>query len=279
MNGLIVVNKEKGKTSRDIVNELNIILGTKKIGHTGTLDPIASGVLVCVIGKYTKLVNILVNDTKEYIAEIKLGISTDTLDITGNIISTSIVDITKNDILKVFKYYKKSYLQEVPLYSSVHVNGKRLYDYARNNIEVTLPKRKVTIYNLELISFNKDIITFKVKVSKGTYIRSLIKDICNKLNIDGTMNNLIRIKQGNFTIEESYKIEDIKNNNYKLLNVKEFLDYKVIELPDNLINKVLNGNRINNIFNIDNRVIFTYKTKDIAIYEVNQKDLKPIIMF
>lgn len=279
MNGLIVVNKEKGKTSRDIVNELNIILGTKKIGHTGTLDPIASGVLVCVIGKYTKLVNILVNDTKEYIAEIKLGISTDTLDITGNIISTSIVDITKNDILKVFKYYKKSYLQEVPIYSSVHVNGKRLYDYARSNEEVILPKRKVTIYNLELISFINDIITFKVKVSKGTYIRSLIKDICNKLNIDGTMNNLIRIKQGNFTIEESYKIEDIKNNNYKLLNIKEFLDYKVIELPDNLINKVLNGNRINNIFNIDNRVIFTYKNKDIAIYEVDKKDLKPLIMF
>ena len=279
MNGLIVVNKEKGKTSRDIVNELNIILGTKKIGHTGTLDPIASGVLVCVVGKYTKLVNILVNDTKEYIAEIKLGISTDTLDITGNIISTSIVDITKNDILKVFKYYKKSYLQEVPIYSSVHVNGKRLYDYARSNIEVTLPKREVSIYNLELISFINDIITFKVKVSKGTYIRSLIKDICNKLNIDGTMNNLIRIKQGNFTIEESYKIEDIKNNNYKLLNIKEFLDYKVIELPDNLINKVLNGNTINNIFNIDNRVIFTYKNKDIAIYEVDKEDLKPLIMF
>lgn len=279
MNGLIVVNKEKGKTSRDIVNELNIILGTKKIGHTGTLDPIASGVLVCVIGKYTKLVNILINDTKEYIAEIKLGISTDTLDITGNIISTSIVDITKNDILKVFKYYKKSYLQEVPIYSSVHVNGKRLYDYARSNIEVILPKRKVTIYNLELISFNNDIITFKVKVSKGTYIRSLIKDICNKLNIDGTMNNLIRIKQGNFTLEESYKIEDIKNNNYKLLNIKEFLDYKVIELPDNLINKVLNGNTISNTFNIDNRVIFTYKNKDIAIYEVDKKDLKPLIMF
>ena len=279
MNGLIVVNKEKGKTSRDIVNELNIILGTKKIGHTGTLDPIASGVLVCVIGKYTKLVNILVNDTKEYIAEIKLGISTDTLDITGNIISTSIVDITKNDILKVFKYYKKSYLQEVPLYSSVHVNGKRLYNYARSNEEVILPKRKVTIYNLELISFNKDIITFKVKVSKGTYIRSLIKDICNKLNINGTMNNLIRIKQGNFTIEEAYKIEDIKNNNYKLLNIKEFLDYKVIELPDNLINKVLNGNTISNTFNIDNRVIFTYKNKDIAIYEVDKKDLKPLIMF
>ena len=93
------------------------------------------------------------------------------------------------------------------------------------------------------------------------------------------MNNLIRTKQGNFNIDNSYTIEDIKNGNYKLLNIKEFLDYKVVELPDNLINKVLNGNRINNIFNIDNRVIFTYKSKDIAIYEVDKKDLKPLIMF
>lgn len=279
MNGLIVVNKEKGKTSRDIVNELNIILGTKKIGHTGTLDPIASGVLVCVIGKYTKLVNILVNDTKEYIAEIKLGIKTDTLDITGNVISKENFNITKESILKVFKLFPKKYLQTVPLYSSVHVNGKRLYNYARSNIDVTLPKREVTIYNLELISFSNDIITFKVEVSKGTYIRSLIQDICSNLNTIGTMNNLIRTKQGSFNIDNSYTIEDIKNGNYKLLNIKEFLDYPVVELPDNLINKVLNGNSIINTFNITKRVIFTYKSKDIAIYEVSKKDLKPLIMF
>lgn len=279
MNGLVVVNKDKYKTSRDIVNELNTILGTKKIGHTGTLDPIASGVLVCVIGKYTKLVNILMSETKEYIAEIKLGIKTDTLDITGNVISKENFNITKESILKVFKLFPKKYLQTVPLYSSVHVNGKRLYNYARSNIDVTLPKREVTIYNLELISFSNDIITFKVEVSKGTYIRSLIQDICSNLNTIGTMNNLIRTKQGNFNINNSYTIEDIKNGNYKLLNIKEFLDYKVIELPDNLINKVLNGNKIINTFNITKRVIFTYKSKDIAIYEVNQKDLKPIIMF
>ena len=200
MNGLIVVNKETGKTSRDIVNSLNHIFNTKKIGHTGTLDPIASGVLVCVIGKYTKLVNLLTSDAKEYIAEIKLGIKTDTLDITGNVISTNTFNITETDILKVFKKFPKTYLQTVPLYSSVHVQGKRLYEYARDNTPVTLPKRKVSIYNLELISFNKDIITFKTKVSKGTYIRSLIEDICSKLNTCGTMNNLIRTKQGNFSI-------------------------------------------------------------------------------
>ena len=143
MNGLIVVNKETGKTSRDVVNELNHIFNTKKIGHTGTLDPIASGVLVCVIGKYTKLVNLLTSDAKEYIAEIKLGIKTDTLDITGNVISTNTFNITKSDILKVFDTFPKTYLQTVPLYSSVHVNGKRLYEYARDNTKVTLPKRKV----------------------------------------------------------------------------------------------------------------------------------------
>ena len=279
MNGLVVVNKDKYKTSRDIVNELNTILGTKKIGHTGTLDPIASGVLVCVIGKYTKLVNILMSETKEYIAEIKLGIKTDTLDITGNVISKENFNITKESILNVFKLFPKKYLQTVPLYSSVHVNGKRLYNYARSNIDVTLPKREVTIYNLELISFSNDIITFKVEVSKGTYIRSLIQDICFNLNTIGTMNNLIRTKQGNFNIDNSYTIEDIKNGNYKLLNIKEFLDYPVVELPDNLINKVLNGNKIINTFNITKRVIFTYKSKDIAIYEVSKKDLKPIIMF
>lgn len=279
MNGLIVVNKETGKTSRDIVNSLNHIFNTKKIGHTGTLDPIASGVLVCVIGKYTKLVNLLTNETKEYIAEIKLGIKTDTLDITGNVISTNTFNITKSDILKVFDTFPKTYLQTVPLYSSVHVQGKRLYEYARDNTPVTLPKRKVSIYNLELISFNKDIITFKTKVSKGTYIRSLIEDICSKLNTVGTMNNLIRTKQGNFSITNSYTLEDIKNGNYKLLNIKEFLDYPVIELPDTLINKVLNGNSITNTFNITNKVIFTYKNNDIAIYEVNNQDLKPYIMF
>lgn len=278
MNGLIIINKEKDKTSRDVVNALNHLFNTKKIGHTGTLDPLATGVLVCVIGKYTKLVELLSSETKEYIAEIKLGVLTDTLDITGNVISTNTFNITKDVILKVFNNFPKEYNQTVPIYSSVHVNGKRLYDYARTNTPVTLPKRKVSIYNLELISFSNDIITFKTKVSKGTYIRSLIQDICSNLNTIGTMNNLIRTKQGNFSINDSYTIDDIKNGNYKLLNIKEFLNYPIIELPDTLINKVLNGNSIMNTFNIQDKVIFTYKSQDIAIYKVQETNLKPYIM-
>ena len=279
MNGLLLINKDKNMTSRDVINKLNHIFSMKKIGHTGTLDPLATGVMVCLFGKYTKLVDLITSYNKEYIGEIKLGIKTDTLDITGNVIETQNVKVTNEDILKVFDNFPKEYMQEVPIYSAVKINGKKLYEYARNNKLIELPKRKVNIYNLELISFNKDIITFKVKVSKGTYIRSLINDLCEKLHTTGTMNNLIRTKQGNFDIKDSYKLEDILNGKYKFQNVKEFLDYPVIEIPNELIKKVENGNKVENIFNIEDKVIFTKNNKDLAIYENKNNNLYPLIIF
>ena len=278
MDALLVVNKPKGLTSRDVVNELNHIFSTKKIGHTGTLDPNATGVLVCLIGKYTKLVNLITSYDKEYIAEIKLGVKTDTDDITGNIIAKENTTLTLDKIEEVFSNFPKTYDQQVPIYSAVKINGKKLYEYARENIDITLPKRRVNIYSLELLSFQDNIITFKTKVSKGTYIRSLINDICTNLNTIGTMNNLVRTKQGNFDIKNSYTLDDIKNNNYKFLTLKEFLDYPIIELDDTLIKKVSNGAIIPNTFNIQDKVILTYQNKDIAIYEVNEKYLKPYIM-
>lgn len=278
MDALLIVNKGKNKTSRDVVNELNHIFNTKKIGHTGTLDPLATGVLVCLIGKYTKLVNLITSYDKEYIAEIKLGIKTDSGDITGNIISTDNSNVLVDMIKEVFTNFPRVYNQEVPIYSAVKINGKKLYDYARSNIPVNLPKREVHIYSLELLSYENNIITFKTKVSKGTYIRSLINDLTNYLNTVGTMNNLIRTKQGYFNITDSYTIEDIKNGNYKLLNIKDFLNYPVIELPDTLIKKVSNGSSIPNSFNIKDKVIFTYQNQDIAIYEVNNEYLKPFII-
>lgn len=278
MDALVVVNKPKGLTSRDVVNELNHIFATKKIGHTGTLDPLATGVLVCLIGKYTKLVNLITSYDKEYIAEIKLGIKTDTEDITGNILEETNSQVTLEQIKDVFANFPKIYNQQVPSYSAVKINGKKLYVYAREKIDITLPSRKVNIYSLELLSFKDNIITFKTKVSKGTYIRSLIQDICNNLNTIGTMNNLVRTKQGNFDISDSYTLDDIKNNNYKLLNIKKFLDYPIINLDDTLIKKISNGAIIPNTFNIQDKVIFTYNSKDIAIYEANNKELKPYIM-
>ena len=279
MNKLLVVNKGTNLTSRDVVNSLSKIFNFKKIGHTGTLDPIATGVLVCLFGKYTKLSNLLTALDKEYIAEIKLGIKTDTGDITGNILETKDYNITKKDIINVFNLFPKKYIQTVPKYSAVKINAKKLYEYARSNIEVELPKREVNIYSLELISFKDNIITFKTHVSKGTYIRSLIEDICYNLNTIGTMNNLIRTKQGLFNIENAYTLEDIKSGNFNFLDIHNFLDYPIIEIPSNLIKTIKNGGIIDNIFNISDKVIFTYNNEDIAIYEENKKTLRPYIMF
>ncbi len=278
MKGLIVVNKPINKTSRDVVNFLTSFFQYKKIGHTGTLDPIATGTLVCLIGSYTKLTNLLTAIDKEYIAEIKLGIKTDTLDITGNILEQEKVrKITKDEILKVFQEFPKTYDQMVPIYSAVKINGERLYNYARQKKDITLPKRKVNIYNLELLDFHDDIIKFKTLVSKGTYIRSLINDICFNLKVLGTMNSLVRTKQGNFAIENSFTLEDIKNNNYKLLKVKDFLDYPIIEVDKEIYSKINNGNKINNIYNIKDKVIFTYLNEDIAIYEKEKDMLKQFL--
>lgn len=279
MDQLLVVNKPEGFTSRDVINKLSKILNTKKIGHTGTLDPIATGVLVCLTGKYTKLVDLLTALDKEYVAEIKLGIKTDTGDITGNVIDTSNKVILKNDILDVIKKFPKKYLQTVPKYSAVKIDGKKLYEYARENIDIELPKREVNIYNLELISFNDDIIKIKTKVSKGTYIRSLIEDICDMLGTVGCMKSLVRTYQGVFGIDEAYTLEDIKNNNYKSKNIHEFLDYPCINVEKCNLKTVLNGGKISNIYNIKDKVIMIYNNKDLAIYEVDGKTLKPYVMF
>ena len=232
-NLILIVNKPKDYTSRDVVNKLSKILGIKKIGHTGTLDPMATGVLVCLTGKYTKLVDMITSLEKEYIATIKLGFKTDTLDITGNVIEeNSNYNITKEKIIEVLNSFKGKSTQTVPLYSAVHIDGKRLYEYARNGIEVELPKRDITINDIELLDFNDDLIKFRVVVSKGTYIRSLIEDICVKLNVLGTMSELIRSKQGVFSIEDSYNLEDIENNSYKSISLEEVLKLEIIELDD-----------------------------------------------
>lgn len=279
MDRVLVVNKPEGFTSRDVVNVLTKTFKTKKVGHTGTLDPIATGVLVCVIGKYTKLVNLITAEDKEYVAEIKLGIKTDTGDITGNILDTSKNKVKIKEIEEVFVSFPKVYEQTVPKYSAVKINGKKLYEYARNNEEINLPKREVNIYSLELISYHDDLIAFKTKVSKGTYIRSLIEDICDKLGVVGTMKSLVRTKQGKFMLEDAYSLDDIKNNNYQSLTIHDFLDYPSIEVPDKYLKTVLNGGVIPNNMGIKDKVILTHLNKDIAIYEKFAENLKPYIMF
>ena len=278
LNACIIVNKPSGMTSRDVINILCKKFNTKSIGHTGTLDPIANGVLVCLIGKYTKLNNILTNHDKEYIASFKLGILTDTLDITGNILKEENYSLDKDTLINVLNTFRGSYEQEVPIYSAIKVNGKKLYEYARNNEEVSLPKREVTIYSLDLLDIKDNIITIKTKVSKGTYIRSLIRDIGSKLDTYATMASLERTKVGIFDIENSYTLEDIDNNNYKLLDIKDILDIDTIEADDNLLFKIKNGNILD--MKTDKYILFTYHNEKIAIYQkYNNNQIKPLIMY
>ena len=284
MDGILLINKEKDYTSRDVVNIVSKYLNTKKVGHTGTLDPIATGVLVICVGKATKLVELLTSTYKEYEAEIILGLSTDTYDITGNIIKEENVNISKEEIESALKNMIGKYLQEVPIYSAVKIKGKKLYEYARENKSVELPKREVDIKSLELISDikydnNKTIFKIRTTVSKGTYIRSLIVDIAKSLNTIGCMNSLVRTKQGKFDIKDCYTLDDIKNNNYKLLNIEDILDIDKIEVNDFLYNKIINGQILEDRYD-KSLIAFTKDNKIIAIYKKYQDNkIKPYKMF
>lgn len=284
MNGILIIDKPKGITSRDVVNCVVKKFNTKKVGHTGTLDPIATGVLVVCVGSATKLVQELTCDDKEYIATVELGTLTDTLDNTGKILNEEVVTKTKEEIIEVLNSFKGKYLQEVPIYSAVKINGKKLYEYARENIEIELPKREVEITDIELIGTieykdNKTIFKFKCSVSKGTYIRSLIRDISNRLNTIGIMTDLKRIRQGKFKIENSITLEELNEN--KLINIIDVLDYKKIELTNEIEKQVLNGTIIDNIYD-SNEVLFVNNNQAIALYKKYDKDnkkLKPCKMF
>ena len=272
-NGVLVVNKKKGMTSRDVVNEISHIFGIKKVGHTGTLDPLAEGVLVVTIGKATKIGELLTSTYKEYIAGVLLGIKTDTLDITGKVIDSKPV-YDDLDIEDIIKSYKKTYLQEVPIYSAIKVKGKKLYEYARKGEKVELPKKEVTIKEIELLSTDRNEFMFRSLVSKGCYIRSLINDIGESLNTFATMTKLTRTKQGKFKIENSYTLDDIKNNDYKILTIEDTLDYPIINLEEVIAKKIKNGVKIENTYNIEDKVIFKYKNDLLGIYEKDKDMLK-----
>ena len=279
MNGIIVVNKERGYTSRDVVNIISNTLHTKKVGHTGTLDPMAEGVLVITVGKCTKLCDYLTSEYKEYIAEFDLGYLTDTLDSTGNILKTSDIVVNYNDVSNVVNSFKGKYNQVVPLYSAVKINGKKLYEYARNNIDINLPSREVDIKKIELLSFGKNI-KMRCLVSKGTYIRSLIRDIGDKLGTYATMTSLIRTKSGKFNIENSFILDDIKNGNYKLITIDEIFSlYPKINIDNEMYKSISNGNIVDNKYGSE-YVLFYYKDELISIYKVYKKSkMKPFLMF
>ena len=277
MNGIIVVDKPKGYTSRDIVNILTKKFNTRKVGHTGTLDPLATGVLVICLGKALKVCELITDYKKEYIADVIIGYETDMLDITGIKTKEKPIDITKQQVEEALKSFLGESKQEVPIYSAIKVKGKKLYEYARNGEKVELPVKDINVYELELLS---DVVKvgkyyeFKIRclVSKGTYIRALIRDIGYKLGSYGTMKDLRRTKQGRFNIDMANTLEEIENDKYNLYSISDSLNMKKIIVNDDIACKIRNGVVLDEYISNDKILFIGIDGSELAIYEKVSKE-------
>lgn len=251
MDGIIIINKPKDYTSHDVVARVKKILNVKKVGHTGTLDPNATGVLPLLIENGTKISKYLIEHDKEYEVVLKLGIKTDTADGEGKIVEEKEVKWEKlndNDVEETLKLFIGKQKQIPPMYSAIKINGKKLYEYARQGQTVEIKSREIEIYEINLQEINKkeNEIKFKVSCSKGTYIRSLCEDIANKLGTIGYMKELNRTKVGRFNIEDSITLEELEENKEnvkeKIITMQElFKDYQSINLDKYQLEKFLNG--------------------------------------
>ena len=248
MDGLLVFDKEKGITSHGLVYKVRRKLGIKKVGHTGTLDPVATGVLVISIGKATKTSEYILSSDKEYEAKIKLGVLTNSYDITGDILKEEKVNFQEDDIKKALQNFTGKISQKPPIYSALKVDGKKLYEYAREGKDVEIKKRDIEIYKNELLDFNgSDEFLIRVSVSKGTYIRSLANDIGNFLGTYGTLTELRRTRTGDFKIEDSINSSDFENMSIDEIKEKilpmdlALTNLKKIDLDKRFLNKFLNG--------------------------------------
>lgn len=295
MNGVLLINKPKGMTSHDVIYKVRRKLGTKKVGHTGTLDPDVTGLLVVVVGQATKLTEILQTREKGYQAEVTLGVATETEDSSGEITGTSPVEhITTEDIDRVILDMHGAYQQMVPLYSSVKVGGWKLYEYARNGIPVERPIKKVHIHSIERtsevelkdkrVSFNID-----VRCSKGTYIRTLAVDIGRKLGVDAHMSGLVRSGSCGFLLADAVDLNEMSAED--IIPIESFLtDDPIVELSDNkdLLFEVKNGQKVSSdivsalMDKRAPRVLFKNQGVPIGIYQVHGESdeiYRPFKMF
>ncbi len=253
MDGILIINKTKEYTSHDVVAKVKKIC-CEKVGHTGTLDPMATGVLPLLLGKGTKLSKYLIDHDKIYIATIQLGKRTDTLDSEGIILEEQNVNeliLNEQNVNSVIKIMQGKQIQTPPIYSAIKVNGKKLYEYARKGENVEIPKREIEIYNIELLNINKEnkTIKFKVHCSKGTYIRTLCDTIAKKLETIGYMKELERIRVGEFDLNQSITIEDLEENkknqeflNEHIITLQKFFEkYDILNLEESKLNLFLNG--------------------------------------
>ena len=286
MNEILIINKEKGWTSHDIVYKVKKIFN-EKVGHTGTLDPLAEGVLPILIGKGTLCSKYLINHDKKYIVNLALGQKTETADLEGKIIEEKNIpnkSLTQSKIEKVLKSFIGKQQQMPPIYSAIKVNGKKLYEYARKGQNVEIKPREIEIYDIKLINIDaqKKQIQFEVFCGKGTYIRSLCEDIAEKLETVGYMESLRRIQVGDFKIEESSKIQELEENKEdtkylesKIISVEEiFKNKEKIKLDDKKMQLFLNGVKITQNQENDIYRIYDKNEKFIGIGIIQDKLLK-----
>jgi tRNA pseudouridine55 synthase len=291
INGVINVYKEAGYTSHDVVAKLRGILKIKKIGHTGTLDPEAEGVLPICIGNATKLCDLITDKQKEYQGVLKLGVRTDTQDMTGKIIQSYDGDInfSQKEIEEVVQGFVGNISQIPPMYSALKVNGKKLYDLARQGIEVERKPRNITIHYINIDEVNMPYVTMTIGCSKGTYIRTLFNDIGDKLKTYGAMEKLLRTKSGNFVLDNTIKLSEIEDlvKEDALMNCDSFIttdevlsDFQKIHLKDEYKRFVMNGNMIDakmidedilvagsyRVYIDSDRFVALYKTEDAKTF-------------
>lgn len=278
MDGIIIVNKPKGITSFDVIRKLKKMLRTKKIGHTGTLDPLASGVMLVCVGKSTKLAQDLEAKDKVYIADFDIGYATDTYDTEGKKIAENHIEVSKENLIEATKKFLGSIKQVPPMYSAIKMDGKKLYDLARKGIEVERSERDVKIEYINILNFGENKAQIQTKVSKGCYIRSLIYDIGKDLGTYATMTELLRTAVGDYSLEQAYTLEEIENlitkNNFEFLKtVEEIFNYPIYKLnSEKEFTLFKNGNTVKINEKIENgryRIYFQNEFVGLANVEKN----------
>ena len=293
--GILNVLKPPGMTSFDVVGYIKKVLQIRKCGHTGTLDPSAAGVLPVCLHRATKIIPYLPEGKKEYIAKIKLGELTDTLDGDGEIIESNDnwKNLENNKIIKIIKTFIGEIKQKPPIYSAVKVKGKRLYHYARNDENIEIQNRDVTIFNIDILSIQLPIIKIKVSCSKGTYIRSLARDIGEQLNTVSHLSNLLRTASGPFNLDNSILLNQVNNDNLDnlLISMDSPFNYRKMIVKDYAYKYAANGTKlIEKNFNIwpedlkiGEKVLIYCKNEFISISEIKQKDdniyIQPLRVF